>query len=128
VEGEQSMLKLYGHLLPSTKYAAPELESSSVVPSAAADAWSLGCLIWNIFNGSISNSNQLETRGKIPLNLFRYSKSLCVSNPGTRLDFQKFLKLCLSSKGYFDDPFISCCMFLEQFALKEKSEKEDFLQ
>jgi SCY1-like protein 1 len=127
LQDDQSMIKLYGHLLPSTRFVAPELGGSSTVPSAAIDAWSLGCLIWTIFNGSLNNPNQLETRGKIPSNLFRYSKSLCVANPGARLDFQKFLKLTSATKGYFDDPFISCCMFLEQFALKDKAEKEDFL-
>ena len=127
LEEDQFMLKLYGHLLPSTRFIAPELEGSSKNLSPAIDAWSLGCLIWNIFNGTLSNTSLLENRGKIPSSLFRYSKSLCTANPGSRMDFEKFLKMASASKGYFDDPFIASCMFLEQFALKDKAEKDEFL-
>ncbi len=122
----QPMLKNYGHLLPPTKFIAPELEGGSKTPTFATDAWGFGCLVYSVYNGS-KTTIQFENRGEIPLPLFRHVKALVNPNPSSRLDISKFLQLTSLQSAYFDDPFISTSLFLEQFALKDKAEKERFL-
>ncbi|KAJ3305692.1 hypothetical protein HDV03_001100 [Kappamyces sp. JEL0829] len=124
---DQPLLQRYGHLLPPTKYIAPELDGGSRTPTFSADCWAFGSLIYSVYNGSQSGTIQFDTRGNIPTQLFRHLKNLVSSNASTRLDISKFLKITTASSGFFDDPFVSTSMFLEQLALKDKTEKEQFL-
>lgn len=128
IKDERSFLKTYGHLLPPDRITAPELDIERCVPTAAVDAWSFGCLIFNIFNGlNVNSRSAIDNREKIPMPLFRHYKSLIHQDPGARLSLEKFLKFTSGSGGYFDDDFIGTSIFLEQLALKDKAEKEQFL-
>lgn len=126
---EESFLKTHRHILPLDVPLAPELDYENNTPTSAVDFWLLGCLIFSIFNGSIKNRMELESgnRNQIPIVLFRHYKGLVASNPASRLDVARFLKFTTASKGYFDDDFIATSLFLEQLALKDKAEKENFL-
>ncbi|KAJ3000789.1 hypothetical protein HDV02_003591 [Globomyces sp. JEL0801] len=127
---DQSTLLTYGYLL-KTRHVPPEMAQSSSNtleylknnPAHSYDAWGYGCLIYTIFNGEFSNSADLEVRGKIPTQLFRYFKSFINQQPKSRLDFSKFLE----NNNYFNNEFITSSQFLENFALKDKQEKEQFL-
>lgn len=43
----------------------PNRESNSIASEYGVDSWGLGCLIWEIFNGSISNVNALKNPGRV---------------------------------------------------------------
>ena len=45
----------------------------------SADMWGLGCLIWEVFNGSLQSPSSLKAIGKVLFNdcAFKYSLSLC---------------------------------------------------
>lgn len=124
---EQSMIKNYGHLLPIGRLKAPELERSSDSPTTSVDAFSFGCLIYKIFNGNCSSYAQLEIQGAIPAPLYRHYKLLVSSEISKRSTISQFLKATTASNGYFNDTFIHTSIFMEQFALKDKVEKDDFL-
>lgn len=124
---ESSLLQQYGYLFPCSCSILPDFENSSILPTTSIDSFLFGCLIWTIFNGPLKSRDQLESRGSIPIPLFRHSKQLSAATPGSRLEIGKFLKLASAPSGYFDDPFVSTSLTLEQFALKEKEEKDNFL-
>ena len=129
IKEENSLLKSHRHMLPSEYIlSAPELDHENNIPTTAIDVWAFGCLIYYVFNGlgNLTRSS-LENRGKIPSSLFRHYRSLTVVNPSDRAPLEKFLKMTLTANGYFDDKFIKTSLFLEQLALKDKIEKEDFL-
>lgn len=129
IKEERSFLKIYGYLMPSeNRLNAPELDMDRTVPTTAVDAWSFGCLIYNVFNGiKITSRSSLDNRAQIPISLFRHYGSLLHNDPVARLSIEKFLLFSSAPKGYFENNFVSTSLFLEQLALKDKLEKEQFL-
>ncbi|KAJ3275059.1 hypothetical protein HDV01_001565 [Terramyces sp. JEL0728] len=97
------------------------------IPNFAFDSWSFGHLIYVIFNGPMASYADLTARTKIPTPLFRYYKDLISNSPTTRSNFTKFLQGTTQKGGYFDNEFVASSQFLENFALKEKHEKEGYL-
>ncbi len=59
-----------GMLLKSSTFLLLGADDSGPLP--ALDSWNLGALIYEIFNGAFSNSEQLNSKGKIP-QVHRYS-------------------------------------------------------
>jgi SCY1-like protein 1 len=128
IKDERSFLKTHQYLLPPDRITAPELDMERFVPTTAVDAWSFGCLIFHIFNGvNTLTRSALDNRGQIPMPLFRHYKSLIHQDPRARLSLEKFLAYTSGPGSYFDDDFIGTSLFLEQLALKDKAEKEQFL-
>lgn len=84
-------------------------------------------MISTIFNGPFTSRAQLDVKGDIPPALFKYLRSLLSANPKARTSFSKLIKDASEKNGYFDDVFLTASLFLEQFALKGKEEKEQFL-
>ncbi|KAJ3309046.1 hypothetical protein HDV04_000513 [Boothiomyces sp. JEL0838] len=97
------------------------------IPNYAFDSWSFGHLIYVIYNGPMTTYSDLTSRAKIPTPLFRYYKDLISNSPNTRSNFTKFLQGTSQKGGYFDNEFVASSQFLENFALKEKHEKEGYL-
>jgi SCY1-like protein 1 len=116
-----------GHLIYN-RYLPPELEKSQGFPNPihSLDMWAFACLVYQLFNNS-SNSSAFSIKGKIPDRLFLLLKNCVHSNPRLRTDFIKFLAQASMPGGYFDHPLISTSIFLENFTIKEKEEKEQFL-
>ena len=51
-------------------YSPPELKSNpSAPPTQNQDLWGLGCIIWEVFNGSLGQPADLGKLGKIPAKL-----------------------------------------------------------
>jgi SCY1-like protein 1 len=62
----------YGSKWPSTlkAYCPPELKNNpSSPPTQNQDLWGLGCIIWEVFNGSLGQPSDLGKLGKIPTKL-----------------------------------------------------------
>ena len=51
-------------------YSPPELKSNPANPATQnQDLWGLGCIIWEVFNGSVEQPADLGRLGKIPAKL-----------------------------------------------------------
>ena len=50
----------------SLKSSTSPYYSNHSGPLPATDSWNLGTLIYEIFNGTFTNSEQLNSKGKIP--------------------------------------------------------------
>ncbi|KTW26730.1 hypothetical protein T552_02735 [Pneumocystis carinii B80] len=123
-----------GRIADSFKYTAPEMQYKSwkslneTSLETAIDAYSLGCLIYEIFNGTFRISSDLSKRGKIPQTLFNTYKKLLNPKPTHRLSVSSFIKYGRGEGGFFRTELIECSEFLEQFSLKDKEQKNAFLR
>ena len=45
--------------------SAPNKNTNTLPSESRVDSWGLGCLIWEIFNGLLPNSNALKNPGKV---------------------------------------------------------------
>lgn len=108
------------------QYRAPELtkNSSSAQPPSvlhATDAWSLGCLIFHVFNANFSSPQQLAAVGNIPSALAPDYKKLLATNPASRLNPKTLVE-----SGFFRNDLVSTVTFLEKLAIHSPSEKDAF--
>ncbi|KAI8587461.1 armadillo-type protein [Geranomyces variabilis] len=131
-EDNPVLLAYGGHLPDSNRYQPPEIRRSGWSscrsnPTHAVDAWGTGCLIHEIFNGTFSRPEDLGAREKIPQELFPAFKSFLSPDPNARMKMADFLDKGLWKNGYFDKDFISVTLSLEQIAIKDTFEKEQFM-
>ncbi|XP_046462437.1 N-terminal kinase-like protein [Daphnia pulex] len=117
-------------ILPSfEKYDPPEKVDSLKLKFAtkwSADMWGLGCLIWEVFNGSLKSSSSLKILGNIPKLLTSVYCELVGANPSSRPNPSEVLVICRKPGGYFNNDLVECLLFLEEIQIKESNEKTQF--
>ncbi|KAI9197249.1 armadillo-type protein [Polychytrium aggregatum] len=124
----------YGNSLPdSSKYIPPEFRNGSwsmvkSIPVWAIDSWQYGCLLYEIFNQPFSRPEELAKKGAIPQSLALAYKGLLNSDPRSRMDIETVLERGDRQGGYFDNDFVKVSIFLEQIAMKDAHEKDQFLR
>ncbi|XP_031569276.1 N-terminal kinase-like protein [Actinia tenebrosa] len=92
----------------------------------SADMWGLGCLIWEIFNGSLSRSASLKSIGKIPKSLVPHYGELVSANPKMRPNPTKFIENCRSQGHYLKNDFVDANLFLRELQIKDPKEQKVF--
>lgn len=113
------------------QYDPPELADSSsraVREKWSADMWRLGCLIWEVFNGSLPRAAALRNPGKIPKSLVTHYCELVGANPKVRPNPARFLQNCRAPGGFMSNRFVETNLFLEEIQIKEPAEKQKFFQ
>ena len=80
----------------------------------SADIWGLGCLIWEIFNGSLPKSSSLKSVGKIPGNLLGHYGELVSASPKSRPEPAKFITQCRAKGQYLANSFVDSNLFLAE--------------
>eukprot|EP00057_Strongylocentrotus_purpuratus_P035064 XP_797578.2 PREDICTED: N-terminal kinase-like protein [Strongylocentrotus purpuratus] len=93
----------------------------------AADMWGLGCLIWEVFNGTLPRTSSLKALGKIPKHLVPNYCELVGANPISRPNPAKFIESCQNSGGFMKNSFVDTNLFLEEIQIKDQTEKTKFL-
>ncbi|TPX56494.1 hypothetical protein PhCBS80983_g04505 [Powellomyces hirtus] len=131
-EDNPVLLAYGGHLPDSNRYQPPEIRRSGwnvcrTNQPHSVDSWGVGCLIHEIFNGTFSRPEDLGARDNIPPELFPAYKSFLSPDPNSRMTMVDFVDKGLWKKGYFDRDFISVTLSLEQIAIKDAYEKEQFM-
>lgn len=76
--------------------------------------WGLGCLIWEVFNGSLSRTGSLKSVGKIPKSLVPDYVPLVGANPKSRPNPAKFLQECRAYGHYLKNSFVDANLFLQE--------------
>ncbi|KAI8822171.1 armadillo-type protein [Fimicolochytrium jonesii] len=132
-EDNPVLLSYGGHMPDSHRYAPPEVRRSSwsacrTLPPHAVDSWAFGCLVHEIFNGVFSRPEDLGAKENIPSELYPLFKSFLSPDPTARMTMADFLEKGLWKQGYLDKDFISVTLFLEQIAIKDAFEKDQFLK
>ncbi|XP_069500836.1 N-terminal kinase-like protein isoform X2 [Ambystoma mexicanum] len=112
------------------KYDPPEKSDNSKTAGEkwSADMWRLGCLIWEVFNGSLPRPSSLRSLGKIPKLLLPHYCELVGANPKIRPNPAKFLQNCCGPNGFMSNSFVETNLFLEEIQIKEPAERQKFFQ
>ncbi|KAL9131048.1 MAG: hypothetical protein Q9217_000934 [Psora testacea] len=123
----------YGSLLPNANtYAPPEIaksgwESIKRHPLYATDAWGLGILIYEVFNGCFIESDQIGLTNRLPPSMHQSYKRLLNPNPKARLGIPHFRDQGRRSGGFFETLLIKLSQDIESLGLKSEEEREEFL-
>lgn len=131
---DDAIIYNYGTLVPeSNRYAPPEVASNGWTtikrhPLAAADAFGLGTVIFESFNGTFMGVDQLAQPRNIPTNLIQSYKRLINNNPKVRLTAAHFLDQGRKSGGFFQTPLIHITEGIDNLGLKNETEREELLR
>ncbi|KAH8821161.1 kinase family protein-like protein [Xylogone sp. PMI_703] len=133
MKDDEAIIYTYGSLVPdSGRYAPPEVAKSGWDaikrgPVSAPDAYNLGTLIFEVFNGDFMGSDQAGQTKNIPLTMQQSYKRLVNSNPKARISIGNFLEQGLRSGGFFDTPLIKLTENVDNLGMKSEEEREEFL-
>ena len=127
-------MKTYGSLVPdSARYTPPEVvkggwEEIKRYPLGAVDAYGLGILTFEVFNGNFYSSDQVGKTTNIPPGMHQSYKRLCTANPKLRLRAGHFVEQGKRHGGFFQTPLIRLTDDIESLGLKNEAEREDFIK
>eukprot|EP01094_Clydonella_sp_ATCC50884_P026949 TRINITY_DN7548_c0_g1_i2.p1 TRINITY_DN7548_c0_g1~~TRINITY_DN7548_c0_g1_i2.p1 ORF type:complete len:509 (+),score=105.95 TRINITY_DN7548_c0_g1_i2:215-1741(+) len=124
---DASPLKTFVNEIPE-RFLPPELkkrswEAVAKAPAHAVDAWSLGCFVYEIFDGSFSQQQELQKPSEIPKELLPAYRNLLQSLPRKRVSFKQFL-----TSPFFNADYVNTALFLENITIKEAADKEAFFK
>ena len=94
----------------------------------AVDAYELGTLVFEVFNGSFSGGDQAGRTTNIPPSMQQSYKRLCNANPKIRLSPAHFVEQGKKSGGFFQTPLIRLTDDIESLGLKNETERENFIK
>jgi len=97
-------------------------------PHTAVDSYDFGALIYEVFNGTFSGSDQVGQTKGIPPSMHSSYKRLTNVNPKARLSVGHFLEQGQRSGAFFDSPLIKLTDGVENLGVKSESEREAFLE
>ncbi|KAF7165903.1 hypothetical protein CNMCM6106_001909 [Aspergillus hiratsukae] len=130
---ENAVIYTYGSLVPdAARYTPPEVVKGGwdIIkrhPLAAVDAYGLGILIYEVFNGSFAGGDQVGKTTNIPPSMHQSYKRLCTANPKLRLSAAHFVEQGKKTGGFFQTPLIRLTDDIESLGLKNDAEREEFV-
>lgn len=131
---DDAVIYNYAGLVPdSSRYAPPETMSNgwSAIkrnPLPAADAYGLGILVYEVFNGSFIGSDQLGQTKSIPTDMVQSYRKLINASPKVRLSAGHFLEVGKKTGGFFETPLIRITEGADSLGLKSETERDEFLK
>ncbi|RMZ91045.1 hypothetical protein DV736_g1716, partial [Chaetothyriales sp. CBS 134916] len=131
---DDAIIYTFGSLLPdSNRYAPPEVVANGwsaikKAPLPAADAYGLGELIFEVFNGSFTGTDQLTQPRSIPMSLAPAYKRLISANPKVRISPANFLDQGKKVGGFLQTPLISITESTDNLGMMNAEERDEFLQ
>ncbi|KAL2011710.1 hypothetical protein VTN00DRAFT_4428 [Thermoascus crustaceus] len=133
MKDDDAIIYTYGSLIPdAARYSPPEIskggwETIKRNPLAAVDAYGLGILVYEVFNGSFSGGDQVGKTTNIPPSMHQSYKRLCTANPKLRLSPGHFVEQGKKSGGFFETPLIRVTTDIDSLGLKSDAEREAFI-
>lgn len=96
-------------------------------PHTAVDAFNLGVLVFEVFNGDYSGADQAGQTKNIPPTMHSSYKRLCNANPKARTSVGNFLDQGNRAGSFFDSALIKLTEGIDNLDIKSAEEKEEFL-
>ena len=130
---DDAIIYKFGNLVPdSGRYVPPEVsnggwEAIKRNPLPAADAYGLGILTYESFNGAFMGSDQLSQPKFVPAGMVQSYRRLVNANPKLRLSAGGFLDQGKRTGGFFETPLIHITQGADSLGLKSDTEREEFL-
>ncbi len=134
MKDDDAVVYRYGSFLPeANRYVAPEIAKSGweIIkrhPLSAVDSYSLGILVFEVFNGCFVNTDQIGQTKNIPPSMHQSYNRLLNANPKARLSVAHFRDQGRRSGGFFETPVIKLSEGIESLGLKSDGEREEFLR
>ena len=131
---DDAIIYTYGSMLPdANRYAPPEVAAGgwSAIkknPLPAVDAYGLGILVFEAFNGSFMGTDQLSQTRSIPGTIAASYKRLINANPKLRLSPGTFVEQGKKAGGFFQTPLIHITESTDNLGLMNHEERDDFLE
>ncbi|KAE8354861.1 armadillo-type protein [Aspergillus coremiiformis] len=131
---EDAVIYTYASLVPdAARYTPPEVvkggwETIKRHPLTAVDAYGLGILIYEVFNGGFSGGDQVGRTTNIPPTMQASYKRLCAANPKLRLSPKHFVEQGKKHGGFFQTPLIRLTDDIDNLGLKNDAEREEFIK
>lgn len=97
-------------------------------PIYATDSYNYGTLIFEVFNGDFTGSEQAGQTKNIPPTMQSSYRRLVNSNPKARLSVGSFLEQGLRIGGFFETPLIKLTEGVDNLGMKTETEREEFLR
>ena len=133
-KSDTNKVQTYGNLVPdAARYTPPEVAKGGweVIkhhPLAAVDAYGLGVLTIEVFNGQFVGTEQIGKTTNIPPSMQQSYKRLCAANPKLRLSPAHFVEQGKKRGGFFQTPLIRLTEDMESLGLKSDAERESFIK
>ncbi|KAF9097153.1 hypothetical protein BGX23_009642 [Mortierella sp. AD031] len=132
-EDQPAILTFAGLIPDANRYVPPEVRKKSWQAVKdfelwSTDTWHYACLIYEVYNGTFTNPEQLASPGKIPPEMAPFYKNLLRPDPKTRPSVGDFLDKGMQAKGFFQNDLIQVVQFLENFSVKEPLQRDTFLR
>ncbi|KAH8425769.1 COPI-interacting protein CEX1 [Aspergillus melleus] len=130
---EEAVIYTYGSLVPdAARYTPPEVVKGGwdIIkrhPLTAIDAYGLGILIYEVYNGNFTGGDQVGKTTNIPPTMHQSYKRLCTANPKLRLSPAHFVEQGKKTGGFFQTPLIRLTDDIESLGLKTEAEREEFI-
>ncbi|CAL5873450.1 uncharacterized protein PFLUO_LOCUS7729 [Penicillium psychrofluorescens] len=130
---DEAIIYTYGSIVPdAARYTPPEVVKGGwdVIkrnPLASIDAYGLGVLIFEVFNGHFAGAEQVGKTTNIPPSMQQSYKRLCTANPKLRLSPAHFVEQGKKHGGFFQTPLIRLTEDMESLGLKSDAEREEFI-
>lgn len=124
----------YGGLVPeSGRYAPPEIarggwDTIKKNPLSAVDAFGLGCLVFEAFNGDFTGTDQAGQTKNVPPTMHASYKRLVNANPKARLSAAHFVDQGQRTGAFFDSPLIKLTEGIDNLGVKSESERDAFFE
>lgn len=124
----------YGSLVPdAARYTPPEVVKGGwdIIkrhPLAAVDAYGLGILIYEVFNGHFTGGEQVGKTTNIPPSMHQSYRRLCNASPKLRLSPGHFVEQGKKNGGFFQTPLIRLTDDIDSLGLKNEAEREEFIK
>ena len=126
--------KTYGSLVPdAARFTPPEVtkggwEAIKRHPLAAVDAYGLGILVFEVYNGNFAGGDQVGRTTNIPPKMQQSYKRLCAANPKLRLSPAHFVEQGKKEGGFFQTPLIRLTEDMANLGLKTEAERDEFIK
>ena len=115
-------IELYPEWYKSPELIRPNWNAISSLPVSAIDSYSLGCLIYDVYNEKFDSKEQLLNVSKIPKDLVADYRKLISNTARSRQIPSAFV----NSAFFKLHPFVQAVAFLENLSIYANEEKEAF--
>lgn len=134
MKDDDAIIHNHGSLVPgSGRFQPPEVMNGGWAaikrnPIAAVDSFGLGILVFEVFNGSFRDTDQLSQTKTIPSSIVPSYRRLINSNPKIRLSAGHFVEQGTKAGGFFETPLIRLTTDVDSLGLKSEPERDQFLR
>lgn len=134
MKDDEGVIFRYGSLVPeSGRYSPQEVlksgwDSIKRNPTSAVDSYGFGILVFEVFNGSFINNDQIGLTKGIPPSMQQSYRRLVNANPKARLSVSHFRDQGKRDGGFFETPLIKLSEGIDSLGLKSDSERGEFLK